>query len=80
MTFEDLRRLASAQPFRPFVIHLTDGRAIPVLHPEIVVAVPSGGTILVHRADDTIDIIDLPQVDRLELRPAADGPEGKRTR
>jgi hypothetical protein len=75
MTLEELRRLASAQPFRPFVIHLTDGREVPVLHPEIVVAMPSGETILVHQADDTIDIIDLPQVNRLELKPVADGPE-----
>jgi hypothetical protein len=80
MTLEELRSVSNAQPFRPFVIHLTDGREVPVLHPEIVVAMPSGQTILVHQADDTIDIIDLPQVNRLELRPAADGPGGRRER
>ncbi len=80
MTLEELRRVSNAQPFCPFVLHLTDGRAVPVLHPEIVVAVPSGQTILVHQADDTIDIIDLPQVTRLELKPAADGPGRRRER
>jgi hypothetical protein len=80
MTLEELRRVSNAQPFCPFVIHLSDGRAVPVLHPEIIVAVPSGQTILVHRADDTIDIIDLPQVTRLELKPAADGPDRRRER
>jgi hypothetical protein len=77
MTFEELRSVSNAQPFRPFVLHLTDGQEVPVLHPEIVMAVPSGQTILVHQADDTIDVIDLPQVTRLELRPAAGGPGGR---
>jgi len=80
MTLEELRRVSNAQPFRPFVIHLADGREVPVLHPELVVAVPSGETILVHQADDTIDIIDLPQVTRLELKPVTDGPGRKRER
>jgi hypothetical protein len=74
MTLEELRKVSNAQPFRAFIIHLTDGREVPVLHPELVVAVPSGQTILVHQADDTIDIIDLLQVSRLELKPAAGGP------
>jgi hypothetical protein len=80
MTLEELRSVASAQPFRPFVIHLTDGRALPVVHPEIVVAVPSGETILVHQTDGTIDIIDLPQVVRLELMPVNEGPGRRRER
>ena len=76
MTLEELRRASSAQPFCPFVIHLIDGREIPVVHPELVVAMPNGETILVHQADATIDIIDLPQVARLELKPSADGRAG----
>jgi hypothetical protein len=30
MTIEQLRNAYDAQPFRPFVSHLADGRAIPV--------------------------------------------------
>lgn len=30
MTIEKLRDFYYAQPFRPFVIHLADGREIPV--------------------------------------------------
>jgi hypothetical protein len=73
MTLEELRSIASARPFRAFVIHLSDGRAVAVLHPEIVTTVPSGETILVHQPDNTIDIIDLPQVMRVALKPAAHG-------
>ena len=80
MTLEELRSVANAQPFRPFVIHLTDGREVPVVHPEIVTTVPSGETILVHQPDNTIDIIDLPQVMRVELMPAGDGPGRRRER
>ena len=30
MTIAELRNLCAAQPFRPFVIHLADGRQVPV--------------------------------------------------
>ena len=34
MTIEKLKSVYLAQPFRPFVLHLADGRQIPVQHPE----------------------------------------------
>jgi hypothetical protein len=67
MTIEQLRNLYNAQPFRPFVIHLADGRAIPVNHREFIMSVPSGRTLIVAQPDDTVDIIDLLLVTDLEL-------------
>jgi hypothetical protein len=32
MTIEQVRNLYNAQPFQPFVIHLADGRHVPVRH------------------------------------------------
>jgi hypothetical protein len=52
MTIEQLRNLSNAQPFRPFVIHLADGRAVPDNHREFIMTVPSGRTILVAQPDD----------------------------
>ena len=42
MTIEQLRKFYDAQPFKPFVMHLADGRAIPVMHREFMASAPSG--------------------------------------
>ena len=73
MTIEKLRAAYSAQPFRPFVIHLADGRGIPVTSREFIMAVPSGRTVVVCQPDDTLNIIDLLLVTDLELRPPSNG-------
>jgi hypothetical protein len=63
-----------AQPFRPFTIHLADGRAIHVPHAEFLSHSPSGRTIIVYGAGDTFSIIDLLLVTELEI----DGERPKR--
>ena len=77
MTIEQLRDVFNAQPFQPFVMHLADGRAIPVHHRESIMSAPSGRTITVYQPDDTLNIIDLLLVTDLEIKPAANG-SGKR--
>ena len=77
MTIEKIRELYGAQPFRPFVIHLADGREVPVLHRDFVMAVPSGRTLVVCQPDDTLNIIDLLLVTDVELKPVRNG-SGKR--
>ena len=77
MTVEKMREVYNAQPFRPFVIHLADGRAIPVLSREFVLAAPSGRTVVVFQPDDSMNIIDLLLITDLELKPASNG-SGKR--
>jgi len=71
VTIEQLRNAYSAQPFRPFIIHLADGREIPVRHREFMMAVPSGRTVVVCQPDDTLNIIDLLLVTDLEIAPSA---------
>jgi hypothetical protein len=77
MTIEQLRAAYFARPFQPFVIHLADGREIPVPSPEFMMMVPSGRTIAVSQPDDTVNIIDLLLVTDLEIKPHANG-RGKR--
>jgi hypothetical protein len=77
MTIEQLRNVYNAQPFRPFVIHLADGRAVPVQHRQFMMTVPSGRTVIVCQPDDTVNIIDPLLVTDLELVPAANG-KGRR--
>lgn len=69
MTIEKLRSAYQQKPFRAFVLHLADGRAIPVLSPEFILPFPSGRTIVVIQPDDTMNIIDLLLVTDLEFRP-----------
>ena len=78
MTIERLREMYNAQPFRPFIIRLADGRRVPVRHREFIMTVPSGRTIVVCQPDDTLNIIDLLLVTDLELAPQANGPKRRR--
>jgi hypothetical protein len=80
MTIEQLRNVYNAQPFQPFVLHLADGREIPVLHREFIMTVPSGRTIFVVQPDDTSNIIDLLLVTDIELMPAQNGSGRRRRR
>jgi hypothetical protein len=77
MTIQQIRAVYSAQPFHPFIMHLADGREIPVNHREYFMTVPSGHTVVVAQEDDTLNIVDLLLVTVLEIKPAANGA-GKR--
>jgi hypothetical protein len=72
MTIEHFRAALRAVPFRPFVMHLADGREVPVRHPELAVATSTGRTTVVVQPDDTLTIIDLLLVTDLEFRETAD--------
>ncbi len=80
MTIEQIHAVYNAQPFQPFTIHLADERAVPVLHHEFFMAVPSGRTLFVCQPDDTVNIIDLLLVTDLELRPAKTNGQRRRKR
>lgn len=73
MTIDRLRELYNSHPFQPFVIHLADGRAIPVHHREFIMTAPSGRTIYVTQPDDTFNIIDVLLVTDLELKRGRNG-------
>ena len=77
MTIEQLRNFYNAQPFQPFVMHLADGRAVPVMHREFMASAPSGRTITVYQPDDTLNVVDLLLVTDLEVKPPTNG-SGKR--
>jgi hypothetical protein len=78
MTIDRLRDLYNAQPFQPFVMHMADGRQVPVVHREFIMAAPSGRTVIVYQPDDTVNIIDLLLVTDLELKPSTNGSRRRR--
>lgn len=78
MTIQQLRAAYDSQPFRPFIIHLADGRQLPVQHREFILTVPSGRTVVVCQPDDTLNIIDLLLITDLEIKPARNGSAGRK--
>jgi hypothetical protein len=69
MTIDKVRSLYQAAPFLPFLMHLADGRQIPVVHHDFIIASPSGQTVIVYQPDDSFNIIDLSLVTALEVKP-----------
>jgi hypothetical protein len=78
MTIEKVKELYDAKPFHPFVIHLADGRAVPVYHRDFIMAAPSGRTLIVLQPDDSMNIIDLLLVTDIELQLSSNGARKKK--
>jgi hypothetical protein len=68
---ERIRELYWAKPFQPFTICLTDGRSIPVSHPELLSISPSGRTVSVYQLDNSLSTINLSLVTDVILKPEA---------
>jgi hypothetical protein len=79
MTVEQIRRVYEAQPFRPFVLHLADGRHVPVGHREFLALSPSGRTVFVYQPDESFNIVDLLLVTDLEFNSSS-ADRGKQRR
>src|SRR5437868_14044531 len=71
MTIEQLRAAYENKPFMPFVMHLADGREIPVPHREFMLPVPNGRTVVVVQPDSSVNIIDLLLVTDLQFKPVS---------
>jgi hypothetical protein len=69
MTVEQLKNVHQAKPFRPFTIHMGDGRTFRIEHPEFLSRSPSGRTIIVHQSDESFRVLDLLLVTGLEVHP-----------
>lgn len=59
MTIEQVKELHDARPFRPFRLHLADGRRYDVNHPEFLAFSRSGRVLHFVTERDTLDHIDL---------------------
>ncbi len=70
MTIDELRNVYQAKPFRPFTIHLADGRKLDVPHAEFLSHSPKGRTVIVYHEDESFSVIDLLLVTKLKVAPA----------
>jgi hypothetical protein len=78
VTIERLQEVYREQPFMPFVLHLADGREVPVLSPEFIMAVPTGRIVIVCQPDGRVNMIDLLLVTDFEFRPLENGHAKRR--
>lgn len=66
MTLEQLMAKQHAQPFRPYRIHLADGRSLDVKHQDFLARSPGGRTATVYTSGEASEVIDLLLVTSLE--------------
>jgi hypothetical protein len=59
MTIQRLQEVYRARPFKPFNIHMADGRVLHVPHSEFMAMSPTGRTVVVYDAEDNLSILDL---------------------
>jgi hypothetical protein len=69
MMIERIRNLYWAKPFKPFTIHLADGRSLAVTHPEFMALSPSEKNITVYQADSAAHTVNLALVTDVVLYP-----------
>lgn len=79
MRREQLEAVVHAEPFKPFRVILTNGRAHDVKHPEFFMLVP--GTVLIGHADAhdgemPFTIVDLSHIAEVEPLAVAAGTPG----
>ncbi len=75
MTVEQFKSFLHADPFRPFTIHMADGRVFMVKHRDYVSRSPSGRTVVVHDEDDSFSVLDLLLMSELEIHAASRNAE-----
>jgi hypothetical protein len=77
MKTEALSELHQARPFRPFVIHMADGRSFPIPHSEFLAYDPEGSVAIVLRSNGSFSILDLDSITELEAMAANGKKSGK---
>ena len=59
MTIKAIQEAVHQTPFRPFNLHITDGRTVEVPHPDYIAFAPTGQTITIYAEDDVPRIFDV---------------------
>lgn len=71
MAIPQLRAAQRAAPFRPFTIHMADGRSFHVPHPDFLSMSPSGRTVIIFQEDEEFSILDLLLMTEIEMSPSS---------
>jgi hypothetical protein len=76
MTVDDVMTYRRAEPFRPFVLELKDGRRFVIREPTQVGRNPAYTQLGVAADDESIEVVDGSQLARVELLLAGPDPSG----
>ena len=76
MTNKDLRDVYAARPFKPFTIHLADGRKVSVQHPDFMLVPPKSRVFVVYELRGGLRILNVEMV--TEIRVKANGAHKRR--
>ena len=79
MTGKQIREMYEATPFRPFRVHMANGKSADVPHPEFMHLSPNGQRLIVDSSEDAFEIIDVSLVTSVETLPK-NGSKRARTR
>lgn len=71
MTIQQLRAVLKAVPFRPFNLHMADGRSFPIPHPDFLIMSPTGRMGFAFGNDDECSILDLLLMTEIEFSKGA---------
>lgn len=77
MTIGQLKKVHQAAPFRPFVLHMADGRKIAVRHRDFLSHSETGRTVIVHHDGDDFSILDVLMITEIEVT-ASNGSKSRR--
>ena len=72
MTSDEFANVLHYTPFRPFTIHMADGRAFHVSHPDFVARSKSGRTVVVFAEGDAHSVLDMRLMSELQVHVADD--------
>lgn len=73
MTIEQLHEAYDIEPFRPFTVHLDDGRRIPVRTRWCMCIAPDGTEFIVQRPKERYNVIELARVAKVEFKANGGG-------
>jgi hypothetical protein len=72
MTKNELIEIREERPFKPLLLHMSNGRTHEVRHPEnAIVADDHSALLAIRNGEEVIRIISLPHINEVEPLPAA---------
>lgn len=63
-----IRDLRDQTPFRPFEIHLTDGRSVTVVTSDHIMISPTNQEFALYDSDGTLNVVDASQITSITRR------------
>jgi hypothetical protein len=64
-----IRDLPDGTPFRPFEIHLADGRCLPVATPDHIMISPTNQEFALYHVDGTLNVVDAALITSITRKP-----------